>query len=50
MLDRICRLAAYQFHNTFLGFPESVRRRSIAGYLTESISVVIFTIWLWVMA
>ena len=50
MLDRKCRLAAYQFQNTFLGFPESVRMRSVDGYLTESISVVIITIWFWVMA
>ena len=50
MLDRICRFAAYQFHNTFVGFPESVRMRSVDGYLTESTSVVIITIWLWVMA
>ena len=44
MLDRICRLAAYQFNNTFLGFPESVRMRSVDGYLTKSISVNIMTI------
>ena len=28
-LDRICRLFAYQFHKTFLGFPESIRMRSV---------------------
>ena len=50
MLDRICRLAAYQLHNTFLGFPENVCMRSVDGYLTESKSVVFITIWLWVMA
>ena len=37
-------------HNTFLGFPESVRMRSAEGCLTESISVVVITIWLRVMA
>ena len=46
MLERICRLS----HRIFLGFPESIRMRSVDGYLAESISVVIITIWLRVMA
>ena len=50
VLGRICRLCAYQFHNTFLGFPESVRMRSVDNCLTESISVIVITIWLQVMA
>ena len=28
--------APYQFHNTFLGFPESVRRRSMEHIRTDS--------------
>ena len=44
MLERICKLSACQFHNTFMGFPESVRMRSVDGCLTESISVVVITI------
>ena len=50
VLGRISRLCAYQFLNTFLEFPESVRMRSVDNCLTESISVVLITIWLWVMA
>ena len=30
-------------HNTFLGFPKSVRMRSVDGCLAESISVVVIT-------
>ena len=44
MLEKIFRLSAYQFHNTFLGFPESVRMRSVDGCLTESISVAVIII------
>ena len=50
VLGRICKLSAYQFHNTFLGFPESVRMRPVDKCLTESISVIVITIWLRVMA
>ena len=50
VLGRKCKLSAYQFHNTFLGFPESVRTRSVDDYLTESISVIVIKIWLRVMA
>ena len=28
--------ATYQFHNTFLGFPESVRRRSVEHIRSDS--------------
>ena len=48
-LERLCRFSAYHFHNTLLGFLESVRMRSLDGCLTESLSVVVITIWLWVM-
>ena len=37
-------------HGAFLGFPESVRMRSVDICLTESISVIVVTIWLCVMA
>ena len=37
-------------HSTFLGFPESVCLRSDDGCGTESISVVVITIWLRVVA
>ena len=37
-------------HSTFLGFPESVRMHSVDGCGTESISVVVITIWLRVVA
>ena len=37
-------------HGAFLGFPESVRMRSVDSCLTESISVIVVTIWLWFMA
>ena len=37
-------------HGVFLGFPESVRMRSVDSCLTESISVIVVTICLWVMA
>ena len=50
VLGRICKLSAYQFHNSFLGFPESVRMRSVDSCLTESISFLVITIWLRVMA
>ena len=50
MLERVCMLSACQFHNTFLGFPESVLMRSVDGCLTELISVVVIILWLWVMA
>ena len=50
MLERLCRLAAYQLDNTFQWFPESVRKRFVDGCLLESISVVVITMWLWVMA
>ena len=33
-------------HKTFLEFPESVRMRSVDSCGTESISVVVITIWL----
>ena len=36
-------------HGAFLGFPESVRMRSVDSCLTESISVIVVTIWLWVL-
>ena len=50
MLEKICRLSAYQFHNTLLGYPENVRMRSVDCCLPESIPVVFILIWLWVMA
>ena len=37
-------------HSTFLGFPESVCMRSVDGCGTESISIVVITIWLRVVA
>ena len=37
-------------HGAFLGFPEIVRMRSVDSCLTESISVFVVTIRLWVMA
>ena len=37
-------------HGAFPGFPESVRMRSVDSCLTESISVIVVTIWLWVVA
>ena len=37
-------------HSTFLGFPENVCMRSVDGCGTESISVVVITIWLRVVA
>ena len=37
-------------HRAFLGFSESVRMRSIDSCVTESISVIVVTIWRWVMA
>ena len=37
-------------HGAFLGFPESIRMRSVDSFLTESISVVVITIWLRVVA
>ena len=43
VLERICRLSAYQFHHTFPKFPDSVRMRSVDGSVTESISVVNIT-------
>ena len=47
--ERICRFSAYQFHNTFLGFPDSARKRFLDGCGTKLISVVVITIWFWVM-
>ncbi len=37
-------------HILFLGIPENIRICSGYGCRTESISVVVVTIWLWVMA
>ena len=50
VLGRLCKFSAYQFHNMFLGFPESVRMRTVDSCLTESNSVIVITIWLRVMA
>ena len=50
VIGRICKLSENQFRNTFLGFPESVRMRSVDSCFTESISVIVITIWLRVMA
>ena len=43
-LERVCRLLAYQFQDTFQGFPESVRMRSVVGSGTDSISVIFIRI------
>ena len=45
-LEKICRLSTCQFHSTFLGFPKSVRMRSLDGSGTESKSVIVITICL----
>ena len=37
-------------HNIFLGFPENIRMCSGESCRTESVSVVVLTIWLRVMA
>ena len=36
-------------HNIFLGLPENIRMYSGESCGTESVSVVVVTIWLWVM-
>ena len=36
-------------HNIFLGLPENIRMYSGESCRTESVSVVVVTIWLWVM-
>ena len=35
-------------HGAFPGFPGTVRMRSVNSCLTESISAIVVTIWLWV--
>ena len=46
----MCRLVAYQFDNTFLGFPENVRMGSVDHSGAESITVIVIAIWLRIMA